>query len=109
MVAMTMIGAREFGRIWRNRFLAGVEPRAVEAVLNSRFFDTAYADPAEERQHQHDLPDGLGGLEHLEHHDGAEQHRQGEEDVGDTAQHRVDPTAEEAGDGTDQGTDNHDQ
>ena len=31
----------------------------------------------------------------------------GEEDVGDTAQHRVNPAAEEAGDGTDQGTDDH--
>ena len=40
---MTMIGAKEFGRIWRNRFLAGVEPRAVEAVLNSRFFDSSTA------------------------------------------------------------------
>ena len=71
--------------------------------------DTAYADPPEERQHQHDLPDGLGGLEHLKHHDGAEQHGQREEDVGDTAQHCINPAAEEAGDGADQGTDDHDQ
>ena len=36
---MTMIGATEFGRIWRNRLRIGVEPSAVEAVLNSRFFE----------------------------------------------------------------------
>ena len=33
----TMIGAKEFGRMWRNRLRHGVEPSAVEAVLNSRF------------------------------------------------------------------------
>ena len=43
MVPTTMIGAREFGRMWRNRLRIGVEPNAVDAVLNSRFFDSSTA------------------------------------------------------------------
>lgn len=43
VVAMTMIGASELGRMWRNRLRIGVEPNAVEAVLNSRFFDESTA------------------------------------------------------------------
>ena len=39
----TMIGAKEFGIICLKRFRIGLDPKAVEAVLNSRFFDSITA------------------------------------------------------------------
>ena len=48
-------------------------------------------------------------LEHLEHHDGAKQNRQREEDISQSAQHGVDPSSEEACDCANQRSEQHHQ
>ena len=65
--------------------------------------DTRHGGPAEQRHHEDDLPDGVAGLEHLQHHDGAKQNRQ----RGQAAQHGIDPASEEAGHRTDQRAEQH--
>ena len=70
--------------------------------------DARGGDPAEEREHEHDLPNRGDGAEHLQHHNRAEQHRDGHEDVDDAAEHSVDPAAAETGDRSDERADRHD-
>ena len=71
--------------------------------------DSCHGGPAEQRHHQDDLPDGAARLEHLEHHDGAKQNRQREEDISQSAQHGVDPSSEEACDCANQRSEQHHQ